>query len=390
MPTIPIIIIAGVILLVAVFLMAREFGNARRDQESQAKSPAAPTTTATATVAQVAAAEATVKTKKNAIEPAVPSAVTEHDEADVTKVGVVPPKTRPLPTLSSADGDDEPVQSESRAVVVFEENAENDESTGPTDLILVSAYGQTDCGLKRRKNEDSHLISRPHSLYVVADGMGGYGGGDIASKLAVETIQRVFERGDFHLNAGRNGVPTKALELAGAIESANAVIFAEANRNSELHGMGTTVIGARFSERKQRVFIAHVGDSRCYRWRRGHLKLLTADHTLAARGVEGPMSDHIRRALGIAPSVKVDLLVDKPMPGDVYLLCSDGLTKMIKDAEVERLVTDHSKDLDQAASELIKAANHAGGKDNTTVILVGVNDGQRTRAESSAAISLQT
>ena len=144
--------------------------------------------------------------------------------------------------------------------------------------------------------------------------------------------------------------------------------------------MGTTVIGARFSERKQRVFIAHVGDSRCYRWRRGQLKLLTADHTLAARGVEGPMADHIRRAVGIAPSVKVDLLVDKPLPGDVYLLCSDGLTKMVKDSVLESVVSSHTKDLDAAVAELIKAANSAGGKDNTTVILVGVNDGQRVRA----------
>ncbi len=364
MPITPIIFIAGLILLVAIVLMARELGKSREVAQPPAEPKNEPKKVETPALAKKA-------------EPVVPSTVDE-DDIDVTKVGVVPAKA--LPTLSTTDGDEEAVASESRAVIVFEDSADTDEPTGPVDLILISAVGKTDCGLKRRKNEDSHLISPPHSLYVVADGMGGYGGGDIASRLAVETIQKAFDRAEFHLSSTRNGVPRKALEFASAIESANAVIFGEANRNSELHGMGTTVIGARFSERKQRVFIAHVGDSRCYRWRRGQLKLLTADHTLAARGVEGPMADHIRRAVGIAPSVKVDLLVDKPLPGDVYLLCSDGLTKMVNDSVLESVVSHHTKDLDAAVGELIKAANGAGGKDNTTVILVGVNDGQRARA----------
>lgn len=377
MPITPIILVAGIVLLVAVVLMAREVGKSR--------SASAEASTKGRTSKDADASVTSGKKKPSAPSvPSVPSAV-EEDDVDVTKVGVVPPKA--LPTLSSTDGDEEAVASESRAVVVFEENADGDEPTGPVDLILVSATGQTDCGLKRRKNEDSHLISRTHSLYVVADGMGGYGGGDIASRLAVETIQRAFDRGDFRISPDKAAAPRKAQELTAAIESANAVIFGEANRNSELHGMGTTIIGARFSERKQRVFIAHVGDSRCYRWRRGQLRLLTADHTLAARGVEGPMADHIRRAVGIAPTVKVDVLVDKPLPGDVYLLCSDGLTKMVKDSKLESLMTHYSKDLDTAVAELIKEANAAGGKDNTTVILVGVNDAQRARAESAASVS---
>lgn len=372
MPITPIIVIAGIVLLVAVVLMAREVSKTRRENEAMK-----------AEAARAKSAKAEAAPKKSAPKaPDVPSTVEEDDE-DVTKVGATP--KRPLPTLSSADGEEEKVASESRAVVVFEENADADEPTGPVDLILVSASGQTDCGLKRRKNEDSLLISRQHSLFVVADGMGGYGGGDIASKLAVETIQKSFDRADFHFDVARRDVPKKALELSSAIESANAVVFGEANRNSELHGMGTTVIGARFSERKQRVFIAHVGDSRCYRWRRGSLRLLTVDHTLAARGVEGPMAAHIRRAVGIAPQVKVDLLVDKPLPGDIYLLCSDGLTKMVDDTVIEGIVTENAKDLDRTIGELITRANAAGGKDNTTVVLIGVNEGPRAQVGTSSS-----
>jgi serine/threonine protein phosphatase PrpC len=227
-------------------------------------------------------------------------------------------------------------------------------------------------------------------VFVVADGMGGYGGGDVASRIAVETILKAFEKSEFHVSGTGNGAPRKAREFVSAIESANALIFAEANRNSELHGMGTTIIGARFSPQKQRVFIAHVGDSRCYRWRQGELRLLTVDHTLAARGVQGPMADHIRRALGIAPQVKVDLLVDKPVPGDVYVLCSDGLTKMVDDVAVAKVLSSSSSDLDAAVAKLIAAANDAGGRDNTTVILVGVNTPQMLMPDGRHADALST
>ncbi len=358
MPTTWIIAIAALVLIAAVVLMARELGQGRKANAASPERSAS-------------------KPKGSAPNPVIHSAV-EHDDEDVTKVGVVPPKR--LPTLAVNGDDEEKIASESRALVIFEENAEIDEPTGPESLILVSAVGKTDRGLKRRKNEDSHLVSRDHSLYVVADGMGGYGGGDVASRIAVETILKAFEKNEFHVS-GNGDAPRKAREFVSAIESANALIFAEATRNSELHGMGTTVIGARFSERKQRVFIAHVGDSRCYRWRHGELRLLTVDHTLAARGVQGPMADHIRRAVGIAPQVKVDLLVDKPLPGDVYVLCSDGLTKMVDDSAVAKVLSTHS-DLDDAVADLIKAANEAGGKDNTTVILVGVNDPHMIRPDS--------
>lgn len=363
MPTNWIIAIAALVLVAAVVLMVRELGQGK-------KASSAPPEQAQAKKKSAAASK-----------PPIHSAV-DHEDEDVTKVGVVPPKA--LPTLAVNGDEEEKVASESRALVIFEENAEIDEPTGPESLILVSAVGKTDRGLKRRKNEDSHLISRDHSLYVVADGMGGYGGGDVASRIAVETILRAFEKNEFHVSGNGDGAPKKAREFVSAIESANALIFAEATRNSELHGMGTTVIGARFSERKQRVFIAHVGDSRCYRWRHGELRLLTVDHTLAARGVQGPMADHIRRAVGIAPQVKVDLLVDKPLPGDVYVLCSDGLTKMVDDAAVAKVLSTHS-DLDDAVADLIKAANEAGGKDNTTVILVGVNDPHMIRPDGRKA-----
>jgi protein phosphatase len=136
--------------------------------------------------------------------------------------------------------------------------------------------------------------------------------------------------------------------------------------------MGATLIGARFSERKQRAFIGHVGDSRCYRLRGGELRLLTEDHTLARYGVSGTLGKRIRRALGLGDQLSVDVVIDKPMAGDVYVLCSDGLNKMLDDAGIARIISESADDLDRAVHALIDAANEAGGKDNVSVILVGV------------------
>jgi protein phosphatase len=169
--------------------------------------------------------------------------------------------------------------------------------------------------------------------------------------------------------------PRGGRELATAIEHANQAIIREGKSRKHLEGMGTTVVAARFSTRKQRVYIGHVGDSRVYRLREGSLHLLTKDHTLAQTGVVGPLSTNIRRALGVRPKVKVDIIVDIPLPDDIYLLCSDGLSKMVDDSQITRLLAGaKGDDLSRTATALIAAANAKGGRDNITVVIVRVRE----------------
>src|SRR5437764_1486901 len=127
-------------------------------------------------------------------------------------------------------------------------------------------------------------------------------------------------------------------ELARAVQMANDAILAHANTDERLKGMGTTICAARFSPNKQRLFVAHVGDSRLYRFRGGKLKQVTSDHTMADLGVTGPAAAHLSRAVGVWPSVPVDVILGKPEPGDVYMLCSDGLTKMLDDATIANTI----------------------------------------------------
>jgi protein phosphatase len=137
--------------------------------------------------------------------------------------------------------------------------------------------------------------------------------------------------------------------------------------------MGTTILAARFSPNKQRVYIGHVGDSRCYRLRDGTLRQLTTDHTMKALGMKGPRANDLSRAVGIGAKVTIDLVVDKPRNGDLYLLCSDGLSKMVPDEKVQTILLGE-KDLNVAVYGLIEAANDAGGRDNVTAVVIKVVD----------------
>ena len=137
--------------------------------------------------------------------------------------------------------------------------------------------------------------------------------------------------------------------------------------------MGTTLVAARFSPNKQRVYIGHVGDSRCYRFRRGSLRQLTTDQTMSKVGMVGPHADDLLQAIGVTLDLAIDLIVDKPESGDVYLLCSDGLNKMISDRQIQQTLA-AQRDLEAAVYGLIELANDAGGRDNVTVILIKVLD----------------
>jgi protein phosphatase len=283
---------------------------------------------------------------------------------------------------------------ESKALTLFEPNADVDEPTAPTDLIVLKAAAQSDCGMRRTRNEDAFLLNEQHSLFVVADGMGGYAGGEIASRLAVDSIEQVFANGEF----GRIEYPPRedpvrpprARELVLAIQAANERIHAEASENPDFRGMGTTIVAARFSRRKHQAFIAHVGDSRCYRLRDGELKLLTKDHSFAESGVTGAYAAHIHRAVGIRPRVKVDVVVDSPRIDDLYLLCSDGLNKMLGDDDTRAVLERGGRDLGAAAARLIDAVNERGGKDNVTVILIGVREARKRSSEPRERNTLGT
>ncbi len=236
----------------------------------------------------------------------------------------------------------------------------------------MAAAAGTDRGRRRKRNEDCFVVLEEHNLFVVADGMGGHAGGEIASRLAADTIAEAFRTGNFKGEPYAN-VPRRGSELALAIQMANRAIFDRAKNETALTGMGTTVVAARFSPNKQRVYIGHVGDSRAYRLRSGELQQITTDHTMGASGVTGPLASHLLRAVGILPAVKIDLLIGRPRPEDIYLFCSDGLTKMVPNDQIREALVGE-KNLDKAVEKLVELANARGGRDNITVVLVQVKD----------------
>jgi len=238
-------------------------------------------------------------------------------------------------------------------------------------MLRVAEHAKkTDTGRARRANEDSLFAAAP--LFVVADGMGGAQAGEVASGIAVE----VFSHG---LPDSGDSIEAR---LAARVEEANHAIHDLSRRDAERAGMGTTLTAAYVGE--DDVTIAHVGDSRAYRWRNGTLERLTDDHSLveelmrqgrltAQEAGEHPQRSIITRALGPEPAVEVDTRTVPARPGDVFLLCSDGLTSMISEDAVAEILRD-APSLDQAGRALVDAANAAGGRDNITVILFRVED----------------
>jgi protein phosphatase len=236
-------------------------------------------------------------------------------------------------------------------------------------LRVADLYSGTDTGRQRRHNEDS-MFARP-PLFVVADGMGGAQGGEVASRTAVEIFQQGLEDGD---------VPER--RLAARVQEANAVIHERSQSDAQLAGMGTTITAAYVGA--EEIAIAHVGDSRAYCLRDGRLVRLTDDHSLVEDLVrEGRLTpeeaeDHpqrsiITRALGPEPAVDVDTSTHRARSGDIYLLCSDGLTGMLPEARVEQILRERSV-LRAAGEALLAAANEAGGRDNITVVLFRLED----------------
>jgi protein phosphatase len=232
--------------------------------------------------------------------------------------------------------------------------------------VATDYFSHSDTGLQRRANEDAYMARSP--VFVVADGMGGAQAGEVASRVAVEA----FERG---LDDGAGASPEQL--LAERVREANARIYEMSQAEQDRAGMGTTITAAHVGEHE--IAIAHVGDSRAYRFRDDELERLTDDHSLveemrrrgqltAQEADEHPQRSIITRALGPEPDVIVDTHSWRGVAGDVYLLCSDGLTSMVPEAQVAAILRGAAS-LAEAGHALIDAANEAGGRDNITVVL---------------------
>jgi protein phosphatase len=247
-------------------------------------------------------------------------------------------------------------------------------------MSVIASSAHTDTGRRRRRNEDAFVCEPP--LFAVADGMGGAQAGEVASRLAAESLREQ--------ELGGLSSPEQTVEL---IREANRRVYAYSSENASARGMGTTMTVALVEGSV--VTIGHVGDSRAYLLRDDQLTQLTQDHSLVAELVRSgrlsakeaeshPRRSVITRALGTDSEVEVDVLSLRAQDRDIFLLCSDGLTSMVSDEEIARLLLSARGDLDDAGKKLIAAANQAGGEDNITVVLFEPEVGE-PEPESSIA-----
>jgi len=252
--------------------------------------------------------------------------------------------------------------------------------------MKLTSAGRTHVGMKRAHNEDSLRLFREENLFIVADGMGGHASGEVASQMSVETLAEFFRATaeddeitwPYKMDKGRRYEENRVVT---GIKLSNRRIHEAAARDAKLKGMGTTIVVTFFMDGI--CYIGHVGDSRVYRFRAGQLVQLTEDHSLlndyikmrqlTPEEIEAfPHKNVIVRALGMKDSVQVDIMHEGAQPGDVYLLCSDGLSGMISDEQMANILR-NGADLDAQCEALIDGANEAGGTDNITVILVRID-----------------
>ena len=246
-----------------------------------------------------------------------------------------------------------------------------------TTLKLL-VHGVTDVGLIREHNEDCIDWDIDRGLFLLADGMGGHNAGEVASDLAIQSVKRAM----YDLLAPEV-VESEVVDfnnaMYDAIVFANQEIYEQSQERPECAGMGTTLVVALVQSNK--AIIANVGDSRMYYLRNGELKQITTDHSLVQEMVDGGFLTEdeaqksvsrnlITRALGIADDVDVDIHEHELSVGDVFLMCSDGLTDLVTDDEISTILNENMGDLDMAAQKLVNSANDKGGKDNTSVIIV--------------------
>ena len=234
-------------------------------------------------------------------------------------------------------------------------------------------FGKTDQGLHRKKNEDTILVNEEKGFCLVADGIGGTAGGDIASQLFARTASDVF-------SIKQNSDNPEAEHVKKTFQMANSSILKYAENNPTCEGMGCTAELLALGDK--RFVLGHMGDSRTYRLRRGNLKQLTTDHSLVQEQLEQGLitkeeaathsfKNVILRAVGIKKNPALDLLRGSLLPGDIFLLCSDGLTDMIEDALIKKHLSSEA-DIRKKAEDFIRDANAKGGKDNISVVLAQI------------------
>ncbi len=258
-----------------------------------------------------------------------------------------------------------------------------------TPELVLRAAGHTDVGRQRSSNEDTVLVSGDLGLYLVADGAGGHRSGEVASALAARsmknyfgaTVRKTHDQPEFD----RFGIPSGARRLSAAILKANRDVIEIAKSQPKHKGMGTTVVAACFSPRSGLMHVGHVGDSRCYRLRDGHLELLTQDHSLLADVLEQrPELDDtvlarlpkniVTRAIGIDPLLRVSMRSHAVVSGDRYLLCSDGLSGPVSDGIIAETLGTYAEP-DAISLQLIELANEAGGPDNIAAVVIECTEG---------------
>ncbi|HXE40040.1 MAG TPA: Stp1/IreP family PP2C-type Ser/Thr phosphatase [Azonexus sp.] len=245
---------------------------------------------------------------------------------------------------------------------------------------------RTDPGLARENNEDSVTVDEPTRLAVLADGMGGYNAGEIASGMATTFIKS--ELGRWLSQAGRHANPRevrRAMEIC--VDNANRSIFNAANSNPQYSGMGTTLVLGVFQA--GRLMLGHIGDSRCYRLRGTEFQQITKDHSLlqeqmdaglitAEQAATSSNKNLVTRALGVEDAVLLEVNEHKVEPGDIYLMCSDGLSDMVDDGGIARILASEVT-LEQKVVQLIDTANANGGRDNISVMLAQASTGSKKR-----------
>jgi protein phosphatase len=244
----------------------------------------------------------------------------------------------------------------------------------------------TDPGLARENNEDSVAIDEPTRLGILADGMGGYNAGEIASGMATTFIKS--ELGRWLAQAGRHANARevrRAMEIC--VDNANRSIFNAANSNPQYSGMGTTLVLGVFQD--GRLMLGHIGDSRCYRLRGVELTQITKDHSLLQEQMDAGLitpeqaatssnKNLVTRALGVEDAVLLEVNEHKVEPGDLFLMCSDGLSDMVDDEGIGKIMADEGP-LEQKAAQLIDAANANGGRDNISILMAQAIEGSKKR-----------
>ncbi|MEO5671489.1 MAG: Stp1/IreP family PP2C-type Ser/Thr phosphatase [Ramlibacter sp.] len=245
---------------------------------------------------------------------------------------------------------------------------------------------RTDPGLARENNEDSVTFEEQTRLGILADGMGGYNAGEIASGMATTFIKS--ELGRWLSQAGRHANPRevrRAMEIC--VDNANRSIFNAANSNPQYSGMGTTLVLGVFQE--GRLLLGHIGDSRCYRMRGEEFSQITKDHSLLQEQMDAGLitpeqaatssnKNLVTRALGVEDAVLLEVNDHKVEPGDIYLMCSDGLSDMVDDQGIAKILGGDAA-LEQKVAQLIDAANANGGRDNISVLVAQANAGSKKR-----------